>query len=56
VSHVLKELNMKGMFGCARKSKITIVLGIGIAIVYPNANLLFRNIENSRYSAILWSG
>jgi hypothetical protein len=29
------------MFEWASNSRITVVLGIGIAVVYPNANLLF---------------
>jgi hypothetical protein len=42
------------MFGWVGNSRITIVLGIGITIMYPNANLLFQNSENSCYSAIPW--
>jgi hypothetical protein len=39
------------MFGWVRNSRIVVVLGIGIIVVYPNVNLMFRNSENSCY---LW--
>jgi hypothetical protein len=48
------QLINKDMFGWVRNNRIAIVLGIGIAVVYPNTNLLFRNSKNNYYSAILW--
>jgi hypothetical protein len=35
------------MFGWVRNSRITAVLGIEIAVVHPNANLLYQNSENN---------
>jgi hypothetical protein len=52
-SHVIQTYPT-GMFGSAKNSIIAAVLRIEIVIVYPNANLLFRNYENNCYSAIPW--
>jgi hypothetical protein len=41
------------MFGWVRNSRIIVVFGIEIAVVYSNANLLFQNSENNCYSVIL---
>jgi hypothetical protein len=40
-------LYTKGMFGWYENSRIVAVFGIRITTVQPNANLLFRNSENS---------
>jgi hypothetical protein len=43
-----------GMFGWDRNNRIVVVLvlKIRIAVVYPKINMLFRNNENSYFSAI----
>jgi hypothetical protein len=46
--------DLTGMFGWVRSNRIVVVLEIEIIVVYPNVNLLFRDSENSCYSAILW--
>jgi hypothetical protein len=33
------------MFGWARNSRIVIIFGIKITVVYPNINLLFRTVR-----------
>jgi hypothetical protein len=43
---------LRGMFGWHENRRIVVVLRIGIITVQPNANLLFRNSENSCCSAI----
>jgi hypothetical protein len=44
------------MFGWHENSGITAVLGIGIATVQLNTNMLFQNNENNYCSAILRRG
>jgi hypothetical protein len=51
ISHIY-QVNYS--FGWHKNSKIVIVLEIKIAVLYPNANLLFRNSENSCFSVIPW--
>jgi hypothetical protein len=46
-------LEFKGKFGWHENNRIVVVFIIAIVTVQPNANLLFRNSENSYYSAIL---
>jgi hypothetical protein len=50
----LRIAHESSMFGWVRNSRIATVLGIGITVVHPNANPLFRNSENNCYSAIPW--
>jgi hypothetical protein len=40
------------MLGWARNSRIVVIFRIKIVIVHPNANLFFRNNENSYYFTI----
>jgi hypothetical protein len=44
---------LEGYVWMDMNSRIVIVLGIEITVVYLNTNLLFRNSENNCYSTIL---
>jgi hypothetical protein len=48
----IQVLLSMGTFGWLENSEIVVVLEIEIAMVQPNANLLFRNSENNCCSAI----